>query len=904
MKRFLWIYLCIIISIQVYPQTDSILKIPENSLSWYNPIHNTDSLKKLLTQLSKREQVNAMCEISYALCNDNPEESFLYASAALGLADSIDYDNGRVMALYLLSSQSIPGEYDLTRSRKLLQKAESLMDEETHWTLKYRVWFDIGVRYHQDDQLDSALFYYRKPLLEFSGEEYWFSHLGSYSWLAQFANLKHQTQQEREYIEKFSDLILNHYEYHQFTDERILLESLGKLSAFYVVHGEYSKAVTHNQRVLDSIYIWNITPATKKMYIAKFLGKTGRAYHHWGWYDSAIRYHDSSLFYFNKVYQEHLADLKNNDYPSLGEWTINYANQLEEKAGVQIKTGDLTGLESILLKSVQMRRENNDLLGVAMSFDKLGEMYVLKGMFAQAVQYYDSALLMKTGFYENFNKKHGELGATSANAMINESISYTYLKMGQLYDAWNKQNLSIGFFIKSLDLSRKTGYYKGEAEALTNLGDVYLSMHKSDSARMCYENARNIYQMMENRPGLAMINENMGNYYLEDGKKTDAMNNYIQAKILYEELAMPADLARVLSKQGAIHIQNTEYSEAIEKYTAALQIAEHLDLKKLLAECHRSLAEIYDRQNNIEKGYFHYKAYITASNAIFTLETNKQIAEIETRLETEKKEQQIQLLQKVNELQSGKHRQVIFIGAAIFAFVTIILILISLYLRHYRLIAVQEKTLLQQKLLRSQMNPHFIFNSLASIQNSIINEEPKKASKYLARFSKLVRHILDSSVEEFIPLEQEISTIENYLELQQIRFPEKFDYTIDVDKQLDTESVQIPPMLAQPFIENAIEHGIKHKKSKGKIDIRFRLQNGMIELEVEDDGVGRQKAQEILRTHDKDHRSLATLITADRIKVMNKKMKSKISLEIIDLKDKLDEAIGTLVYIKIPYTER
>ena len=173
------------------------------------------------------------------------------------------------------------------------------------------------------------------------------------------------------------------------------------------------------------------------------------------------------------------------------------------------------------------------------------------------------------------------------------------------------------------------------------------------------------------------------------------------------------------------------------------------------------------------------------------------------------------------------------------------------------------------------MNPHFIFNSLASIQNSIINEEPKKASKYLARFSKLVRSILDSTVQEFIPLEQEITTIENYLELQKIRFPEKFDYTIEVDERLDTESVQIPPMLTQPFIENSIEHAIKHKDSKGKIDVRFKLQNGTLELEVEGDGIGRQRAMEIHNQQDQGHKSMATAITLERIRILSEKLQEK-----------------------------
>jgi sensor histidine kinase YesM len=111
-------------------------------------------------------------------------------------------------------------------------------------------------------------------------------------------------------------------------------------------------------------------------------------------------------------------------------------------------------------------------------------------------------------------------------------------------------------------------------------------------------------------------------------------------------------------------------------------------------------------------------------------------------------------------------------------------------------------------------------------------------------------------------------------------------------------------MLAQPFIENAIEHGIRHKESKGRIDIRFRLKNGMIELEVEDDGIGRQKAQEILKNQNIEHKSLATKITTERIRALNKRMKQKIFLEIIDLMENLQEAKGTLVNIKIPYLQR
>jgi len=222
------------------------------------------------------------------------------------------------------------------------------------------------------------------------------------------------------------------------------------------------------------------------------------------------------------------------------------------------------------------------------------------------------------------------------------------------------------------------------------------------------------------------------------------------------------------------------------------------------------------------------------------------------------------------------------------------------YFRQSRINAMHEKLLMEQRLLRSQMNPHFIFNSLASVQNFIVKQDDTKVSIYLARFSELVRSILNNSLEEQITLEQEVNTIENYLELQKVRFPEKFDYSVFVDERLDVENTFIPPMLAQPFIENAIEHGIKHKDEKGHISVRFAQKNGIMELIIEDDGVGRKKAHEIRMQYDKDHKSLATGITPDRIEVLNRKLKRKIIMEIIDLKDEQGEARGTRVVFGVP----
>ncbi len=211
---------------------------------------------------------------------------------------------------------------------------------------------------------------------------------------------------------------------------------------------------------------------------------------------------------------------------------------------------------------------------------------------------------------------------------------------------------------------------------------------------------------------------------------------------------------------------------------------------------------------------------------------------------------------------------------------------------------------LEQKLLLSQMNPHFVFNSLTAIQNYIFQNEPYLAGRYMASFAKLVRLILENSRMSLIPISKEVETITHYLELQSIRFQGKFDYTLSIDPDIDKEHHSIPPMLAQPFIENAIEHGIIHLSEKGQIKISFLLSDQSIVLEVEDNGLGIDRS---LKTSEKkrvEYESLATRITNERLSKLKKSYGQKVSMETIDLsKLPLSSKTGTLVRFTIPLIE-
>jgi sensor histidine kinase YesM len=235
--------------------------------------------------------------------------------------------------------------------------------------------------------------------------------------------------------------------------------------------------------------------------------------------------------------------------------------------------------------------------------------------------------------------------------------------------------------------------------------------------------------------------------------------------------------------------------------------------------------------------------------------------------------------------------------------IILIILLAIVLIRQNRLRNNHRTLLFQQRLLRTQMNPHFLFNSLTSIQHYIINKDPTLASDYLGRFSKLVRQILNNSAQEYILLEDEISSIKNYLELQKLRFHNMFDYSIEIGEMIDEESVLVPPMLAQPFIENAIEHGFKNKEDKGHLKISFRLNGNMIRVIIDDNGVGRKKAQKISEEQNRGHRSMSTTITRERLQVLKRRAHSKIHLEISDLKDENENVTGTSVIFDMPYKD-
>ena len=212
----------------------------------------------------------------------------------------------------------------------------------------------------------------------------------------------------------------------------------------------------------------------------------------------------------------------------------------------------------------------------------------------------------------------------------------------------------------------------------------------------------------------------------------------------------------------------------------------------------------------------------------------------------------------------------------------------------------QQKTEMEMQALRAQMNPHFIFNSLNSINRFILQNNRNQASEYLTKFSKLVRMILQNSQASLISLESELESLNLYLDLEAVRFDHKFEYKISYPNDLDIEVLKVPPLIIQPYTENAIWHGLMHKEDKGQLDINVTEANDHLYIKITDNGIGRKKAGEIASKSATKHKSMGLRITSDRIAMLEKAKGGESLVKVIDLENEDGSSAGTEVIIMMP----
>jgi tetratricopeptide (TPR) repeat protein len=633
----------------------------------------------------------------------------------------------------------------------------------------------------------------------------------------------------------------------------------------------------------------------------------------------APRTFDSSFRYASEALR--LAGKMNYTYGK-GIAIFNIGNSYYFKADIKnALTNYLTALR--LLEPFEPTREVGDLLFMIGSINEFvrntekmlnnyyraARNYCIIGDTSTAMLVY---LTLSSSFYYKFQSmiQTDSLTPAEADVMMDSAIKYNDIVLRYyLIPHTNYKWMSVECWL--VNIYNLFGcYYQIKNDSLT-LNYYHKALEKSKEIQNI--DSRNFLE--------GLMYANLSDLYYFQLKNTE--KGYEYAKIAIELLKKTKryDMyALSLSILGQIYLDKRNFKDSEKYLLKALSISDTFllnvdrieepdpsfrlwgvtQLRSMRLIMFASLVKLYELKGDFRNALFYQKTLEEEKNIQTRDELTRQVIVLQANFEDELKRKEIAGLVRDNELSHLKFDRTRILFTGIGGLLVISLLIIVLWIQRKRFRSERKALTLEQKLLRAQMNPHFIFNSLYSIQNFIVTEKPDKASIYLSKFARLVRNILDNSTQEFVALEKEISAIENYLELQQVRYAGKFDYRIHIADEIDTEIMMIPPMLAQPFIENAIEHGIKHRETAGHINICFSLKDQTLIFEVEDNGVGRQKASELETAQEPGHRSMATSLTHERLKNLNRKHRKKIFLDIQDLKNDLGDAAGTKVTFGIP----
>lgn len=526
----------------------------------------------------------------------------------------------------------------------------------------------------------------------------------------------------------------------------------------------------------------------------------------------------------------------------------------------------------------------NDEDGVFDVYSNLGVIYSRQGNYPLAIENYNKSLA--------YNEKTGDT-LSLANILYNLAEVYTSIK---------KYDKALEYHKKSLTFLSSTRYKPVIAANNSNIGGIYFKKKEYAKALEYFNISLKTSQESNNLRQIATDLIQIGNIYLLQNKTLAARENYDKARNISEETNNKRVLSASLLGIAETYLHEEQYQKALLYVRKGQQLAEELELIERQKNASELLSEIYKNTGDYKKAFTNYQRYKILSDSIF----NKENIEKITQLEYEYKYKQALDSASLRELKLTKtvldtsqnlkkSQRNLLLGVIGFLVTTLILGAIIFFLKLRNEKTKTQNVIIEQKLLRSQMTPHFIFNSLSVLQGMILNKEQKKSVSYLSKFSKLLRTILENSRDRTVLLSQELIAVENYLALQNLE-NELYLYAISVEDTIDTSLFKIPPMLIQPFVENAIEHAFVGLTGNRTINIELTYANQELICIITDNGVGIDYLMEEINQNKK---SLATTITCERIEILSKDLKMKGSVIIEDRKKY--NAQGTIVTLVIPY---
>ncbi|HZF99402.1 MAG TPA: tetratricopeptide repeat protein, partial [Chitinophagales bacterium] len=487
----------------------------------------------------------------------------------------------------------------------------------------------------------------------------------------------------------------------------------------------------------------------------------------------AVRLVNESLSLSKKI------GYKNGEVNGLGMLGLVYA-----------ETGDIKNSIAHYAQALERSREYRLPLKEASVLNNLGLVYDRIGAFEKAIEYHTAALTIR------------EQAGDSAG------VAQTRYNIGMGFRGKEFHNEADNYFGESLAIYRALGNAGKVVQTLNARATNLVEGKKFDEATGLLFEAMRIADTLEDEALLADIYCNLGLYHHETNRRDSAEHYYYRALDYYKATDNRANLAVTLNNIGELKLEQGNKAAAASCFEKSLGYAEDVSSLADMRIAYNNLASVHAETGDYRRAYGYFVKAAAARDSLINEEKAQTIAELHARLERQDFENQKTALQKENEVQKLRlQRKDSFIYAGLAGF-SMLALFGTLLFRQNRLVEKHRRLELEQRQLRAQMNPHFIFNCLNSIQHFIVQQDVRNANKYLTNFAHLMRQTLDNSEKETIGLRQEIEYLQSYLTMERMRHENKFTFQLTHDPNLDIDNTDLPPMIVQPFVENAIRHGL------------------------------------------------------------------------------------------------
>lgn len=518
----------------------------------------------------------------------------------------------------------------------------------------------------------------------------------------------------------------------------------------------------------------------------------------------------------------------------------------------------------------------------------LGVVYRRIDLIKEALDLHQEALMLIE------NSGQNDFNTLKSTAVTRNSIGNIYLTM-------REGELAEKEFLQSMEIERRIDNKLGLAINYQNIGGIYEEKGDLEKALESFQMSLVYNDSINSDYGRVICKNSIGNIYLLQNKPQDALDLVLPTISIAEENGDMFYIVETYTNTGRAYMGLNKLALANKYLEKALETAKQHKLQYYIAENYKYLSKLNEKLGNFKKAFEYSELFYENEQKYLNKENQDYVSNLILKYDSEKKKATIDLLEKENELVNLKLND----NKKLFYVVVIALALLSgllyFFYRQQKLKSEKEILRMEQTMLRSQMNPHFIFNSLNSIKLYIINNDKDKAVYYLNKFSKLIRAILTTSQEKDITLHDELATMQLYMNIENIRFSNKINFEIAVDEGINTNQIKIPSMILQPFLENAIWHGLSSKEGEKNVSIEVRkLTDVNVQIVIQDNGIGRKRSSEINSNKTLNRKSIGIKLTQDRLENYFKNEEGEYAIAIEDLYNSSQSPIGTKVTINLP----